>query len=359
MINVTSPFLPPIEEYQTLLKSIWETKHLTNGGNLVNSFEKEINNKLKLNNFLFTANGTVALQLAIKALKLQGEIITTPFSFIATTSTIIWENCTPVFADIDRETLNIDPDKIIKNITKNTSAILCTHVYGNPCEVEKIETIAKNHNLKVIYDAAHCFGVTYNGSSILNFGDVSTISFHATKLFHTTEGGGIVTKEDSLKKKIQSMINFGHNGPEEYVEVGINGKNSEFHAAMGICNLKYFDEILEKRKNDYQYYQHLLKKCSVEFQKINSNSTYNYAYFPIIFNCETDLLKVKKVLTYRDINTRRYFYPTLNKAKYLSGINFNIPIAENISKRILCLPLYHTLKEEEIKNISDLIIQNL
>src|SRR5690606_16116739 len=248
MIPVTKPFLPPLEEYKKYIDGIWQCQWLTNMGPLASDLELKLKETLKVNHLLFVTNGTVALQMAIKVLDLKGEIITTPFSFVATTSSIVWENCTPVFVDIDESSLNIDADKIEAVITEHTSAILATHVYGNPCDVEKIEEIAKKHNLKVIYDAAHAFGVEINGKSIFEYGDISTCSLHATKLYHSVEGGLIITKDAALLKKLAYMRNFGFDGPESFAELGINGKNSEFHAAMGLANLKYVDQINRKRK---------------------------------------------------------------------------------------------------------------
>ena len=231
MILVTKPFLPPIEEYESYLKEIWQREWLTNNGPLVNDFELKLKLYLQVPHLLYLCNGTVALQIAIRALELKGDVITTPFSFIATTSSILWEGIRPVFVDIDADTLNIDPNKIEAAITPQTSAILATHVYGNPCDIDAIEAIAKKHNLKVIYDAAHCFGTKYKGKSVYSYGDVSIASFHATKLFHTVEGGAVFTNDPDLLKKMAFMRNFGFNGPEDFEYMGVNGKNSEFHAS--------------------------------------------------------------------------------------------------------------------------------
>jgi dTDP-4-amino-4,6-dideoxygalactose transaminase len=238
MIPVTKPFLPPIDEYKEYIDGIYQRQWLTNNGPLVNELELKLKEHLNVSHLLYLGNGTIAIQIAIKALELKGEIITTPFSYVATTSSIAWENCKPVFVDIDKDTLNIDPSKIEAAINANTSAILATHVYGNPCDIDAIQRIANKHNLKVIYDAAHCFGTKYKGKSVFEYGDVSTTSFHATKLFHTTEGGAVITTNPELLKKMSYLRNFGHDGPEKFECVGINGKNSEFHAAMGLVNLK-------------------------------------------------------------------------------------------------------------------------
>ena len=248
MIPVTKPFLPPIEEYQKYTEGIWQRNWLTNNGPLVNELELKLKDYLQVPHLLFLNNGTIAIQIAIKALQLKGDIITTPFSYVATTSSIVWEGCQPVFVDIDKHTFNIDASKIEAAITPNTSAILATHVYGNPCDIDAIAAIAKKHNLKVIYDAAHCFGTKYKGKSVFAYGDVCTTSFHATKLFHTVEGGAVFCNDADLLRKMAQLRNFGHDGPEHFNEVGINGKNSEFHAAMGLANLKYIQQIWIQEK---------------------------------------------------------------------------------------------------------------
>ncbi|MCT4587339.1 MAG: DegT/DnrJ/EryC1/StrS family aminotransferase [Carboxylicivirga sp.] len=345
MIQVTAPFLPPKEEFYAYVDKIWDKNWLTNNGPLLNELELSLKEYLGVKHFLFVNNGTIALQLAIKALNLKGEIITTPFSFIATTSSIVWENCKPVFADIDKQTYNIDPAKIESCITKDTSAILATHVFGNPCNIEAIEDIARKYQLKVIYDAAHCFGVKYQGKSVLEYGDISTLSFHATKLYHTTEGGGLVCNSAELTYRLSQMRNFGFKTAESFDGVGINGKNSELHAAMGLCNLKYIDEILVKRKEQFEYYQLKLNNLKVSYQSIQNGTSYNYAYFPILFKTEEELLKAKAELEVNWIYPRRYFYPSLSGLHYVS--EQNTPISDSISSRILCLPLYHQLTTEE------------
>lgn len=356
MIPVIKPFLPPQENYVKFINGIWSRNWLTNMGPLASQLEIELKKFLKINHLLFVTNGTVALQIAIKALELKGEIITTPFSFIATTSTVVWEGCTPVFVDIDKDSLNIDPNKIEEAITENTSAILATHVYGNPCDVEKIEKIANKHNLKVIYDAAHAFGVEVNGKSIFEFGDISTCSLHATKLYHSTEGGLIITKNPELLKKMASMRNFGISGFDSFSELGINGKNSELHAAMGLANLEFIENIINTRQNLIEHYNYKLKNVKAFKPKWHSNSVNNGAYYPIIFETEELMLKCKEQLELSQIGTRRYFYPSLASAlPYLKPIS--MPITDEISKRVLCLPLYHTLSIEEIDFISRLILR--
>lgn len=296
MIPVTKPFLPPIDEYNKLIEGIWERQWLTNNGPLVNELELKLKEYLNISHMLYLNNGTIALQIAIKALGLKGEIITTPFSYVATTSSIVWEGCEPIFVDIDKETLNIDVRKIEAAINENTSAILATHVYGNPCDVDAIQAIADKYNLKVIYDAAHCFGTTYKGKSIFEYGDVSTTSFHATKLFHTIEGGAVFTKDPEILKTMAYMRNFGHDGPEKFFGLGINGKNSEFHAAMGLVNLNYIDEILRKRKELSLYYNKKLEGLNKTTPVLLEGSQFNFAYYPIVLPSEEILEKMVKVL---------------------------------------------------------------
>ena len=355
MINVTKPFLPPINEYQDYISGIWERNWLTNNGPLVNELELRLKDYLQLDHLLYLSNGTIAIQLAIKALDLQGEIITTPFSYVATTSSIVWEGCTPVYVDIDAHTFNIDPFKIEAAITPRTSAILATHVYGNPCNIDAIQNIADKHGLKVIYDAAHCFGTKYKGKSVFEYGDISTTSFHATKLFHTTEGGAIITKDAQLTKKLAYLRNFGHDGPEKFNSVGINAKNSEFHAAMGLVNLNYVDRILEKRKADYIYYLEKLQNLNVQFLKLETQSVFNYAYFPIIFKIEEELLKAVKLLNENWVNPRRYFYPSLNTLNYVD--QKPMLISDSVSSRALCLPLFYSITKEEIDLICRLLLR--
>lgn len=353
MIPVTKPYLPDLQEYNNYLQGIWKRQWLTNNGPLVNELELKVAEYLEVDNFLYLSNGTIALQIAIKALSLKGDVITTPFSYVATTSSIVWEGCKPVFVDIDAHTLNIDPSKIEAAITPQTSAILATHVYGNPCDILKIASIAKKHNLSVIYDGAHCFGVKYNGKSIFEYGDISTVSFHATKLFHTIEGGGVFTANSLLHKKMGFMRNFGHDGPEVFSEVGINGKNSEFHAAMGLVNLKHIGDIIAKRKQLTHYYDQ--KLASPTFQKplIASDVDYNYGYYPVIFPTEELLISSLKKLNRSEIFPRRYFYPSLDILPYVE--KQDCPITYQISKRVLCLPLYFELSFEEVDLICRLI----
>jgi len=355
-ILVTKPFLPPVEEYQSMLANLWQTKMLSNNGEYVQALETSLKKYLEVPNLLYVTNGTLALQIAIKALGLSKEIITTPFSYVATINSILWENCTPVFVDINADDLCIDANKIEAKITKNTEAILATHVFGHACDIEQIEAIAKQYSLKVIYDAAHCFGSKYKGKSLLSFGDITTGSFHATKLFHTVEGGCVITNNNDLAAKITAKRDHGFIDKQSET-FGTNARQSEFHAAMGICNLKYIDDILAKRKKDAMLYLSFLKNTSLSFPVIKENEEHNYAYFPVIFQQENTLLKAIQLLETNDIFCRRYFYPSLNTLPYL--VNTKCLVAEEISKRVVCLPMYHDLSAENIEWICRLIVQCL
>lgn len=350
MIPVTKPFLPPKEEYEKYLGEIFERNWLTNSGPLANNLELKLKDYLGVDHLLYVTNGTIAIQLAIKVLELEGEVITTPFSYVATTSSIVWENLKPVFVDIDPKTLNINADLIEDAITDKTSAIIATHVYGNPCEIGKIQQIAEKHNLRVIYDAAHCFGTLYDGKSVMDYGDISTTSFHATKLFHTVEGGAVVTPDPDLLYRMSKMRNFGHEGPVEFAGVGINAKNSEFHAAMGLVNLNHIDDILAKRKELSEYYDHALRDLKVTRPEITAGSEFNYAYYAIVFDTEAQLKKTLKTLNNMEVFPRRYFYPSLSVLPYVN--ESNCPVALDISSKVMCLPLYHTLGHAEIDMIA-------
>ncbi len=345
MIPVTKPFLPDIETYKRYTEDIWNRYWLTNNGPLVNELESELKSLLELDHVLFVTNGTIAIQMAIKALDLKGDILTTPFSFVATTSSIAWENCNPVFVDIDPNTFNIDPELIESHITPNTTAILATHVFGNPCDVLRIENIAKNHGLAVIYDAAHCFGVRVNNKSIFSYGDICTTSFHATKLFHTTEGGAVFTPNADVNQRLFYLRNFGHDGPDKFASIGVNAKNSEFHAAMGLSNLPHIPTILSRRKSQYLYYKSNLENLGLTFQSIHPDADYNYAYFPVVFKNEKQAKHIQNLLNNNRIFPRRYFYPSLNTLPYVTPQE--CPNSMAIAGSILCLPLYHELTSTE------------
>ena len=353
MINVTKTFLPPIEEYQLQVQRAWDNAWLTNRGELILELEEKLKSYLNSDNIIITNNGTIPLQIALKLLANNGEVITTPFSYVATTAAILWENCTPVFVDIDEEYLTIDETKIEAAITEKTTAILATHVFGNPCNIEAIEALAVKHKLKVIYDAAHAFGVKYNGQSIFDFGDVSTCSFHATKLFHTAEGGAMFSKDKTLLQQLFYSHNFGHNGPLDFHGLGINGKVSELQGAMGLAVFPYMDHIISERKKVVDFYTDNLDFSLVKPIKLRENTEWNYSYYPVVFDSEEKLLEVQKVLNNNQIFPRRYFYPSLNRIKFVNGSP--MPISESIASRILCLPLYVGLEENELNLIVSLL----
>ncbi len=357
MIPVTKTFFPPIEEYHQQVQRIWDNSWLTNRGALVKELEASLKTELRVPNITLTTNGTLPLQIALKVLANGGEVITTPFSYVATTAAIVWENCNPVFVDIHPEYLTIDETKIEAAITEKTTAILATHVFGNPCNVEKIKEIAEKHNLKVIYDAAHCFGVTYKGESLFNFGNVSTCSFHATKLFHTGEGGAIFCRDKELNHKLFYSHNFGHNGPEDFHGVGINAKMSELQAAMGLSVLPYIAKIFAERKRVVDFYNLNLNFDKISKMKIRENTDWNYAYYPVIFESEEELLKVQNALNQEEIYPRRYFYPSLNTLNY---VNYDkMEISESISQRILCLPLAVGISNSACSKICKIIMAYL
>lgn len=336
---MTEPFLPPMEEYTELVKGIFERNWLTNNGPLVLDLESKLCDRFNVPT-LFVSNGTIAIQLAIKALGLKGKIITTPFSYVATSSSIVWEGCEPVYVDIQENGYNIDPEKIEAAITPEVTGIVATHCFGIPCDVDSIQSIADRHGLKVIFDAAHAFGTTVNGRSIFEFGDVSTCSMHATKLFHTVEGGSVSCKDKEILRRISLMRNFGHSGPEKFDGVGINGKNSEFHAAMGIVNLRYLDEILKKRRAITALYHENLKELNLLLPP-SENTEWNCSYYPIVFESEGRCLEVKNQLEQADIHPKRYFNPSLNQINDWSVDH--CPNSATLSARVLCLPVFQLL----------------
>jgi len=353
MINVTKTFLPPIEEYTGWVKKAFDKCWLTNRGELVLLLEQKLKEYLGTDWITITNNGTVPLQIAVKLLGKGGEIITTPFSFVATTSSIVWENCTPVFVDIHPEFLTIDETKIEAAITDKTTCILATHVFGNPCEVEAIEKIAKKHNLKVIYDAAHCFGVNYKGKSVFNYGDISTCSFHATKIFHTGEGGALFSNDEELRLPLYYSHNFGQITAVEFYAEGINAKLSELQAAMGLSVFPYMDKIISERKKVVEKYDRMLDFSKLQRLKIRPETDWNYSYYPVLFGSEEILLEKIAEMNKNEIFPRRYFYPSLNTVPFVNSEKK--PVSEDISGRILSLPLYVGLEESTIKKICSII----
>ncbi len=354
LIPVTKPFLPTLEEYMAQVQRAYNNEWLTNRGELVLELEEKIQQYLTSKSKpILMNNGTIPLQIALKLLGKEGEVITTPFSYVATTSTIVWEGCTPVFVDIDPVYWTIDETKIEEAITEKTTCILATHVFGNPCNVEEIERIAKKHNLYVIYDSAHCFGVKYKGKSIFDWGDISTCSFHATKIFHTGEGGAAFVNNEELQEKVFYSHNFGHNGPIDFHGVGINGKMSELQAAMGLAVLPHMNEIIEKRRLIYQKYSSEIE--NYQFIKIRMETEWNYHYIPMLIRFNQDIELFLQSLIAEKITPRRYFYPSLNNLKYVNRLDCTI--SEEVSSRIICLPIYDKLSTVEHNLIINVINQ--
>lgn len=354
MITVTKTFLPPLAEYQALIDDIWSRGQLTNGGPLVEELEEKLKHYLGVKHLLYVSNGTLALQLAIKALELTGDIITTPFSYVATTSSIVWENCRPVFVDIDPRTLCLDATRIEAAITPATQAILATHVFGTPCAVEAIEEIAQRHGLRVIYDAAHAFGVRHRGQSVLRHGDVSALSFHATKLFHTGEGGAVITNDDALATKLAYLRNFGHLDANKFVSLGINAKNTELHAALGLCVLPHVPALIERRRQLTAYYDCLVAPLALQRPVPADEDTRNFTYYPVLLPSEAHLLAAMHALSEAAIYPRRYFYPALTDLPYVPA-GAACPVAHDVASRVLCLPLHHELTEADIRQIVAII----
>ncbi|MGJ0494302.1 DegT/DnrJ/EryC1/StrS family aminotransferase [Aliarcobacter cryaerophilus] len=353
MINVTKSYLPNKDKYKKYIDEIYENGWLTNQGPLVQRLEKRLAKYLGVKNIVLVSNGTIALEIAYRALDLKGEVITTPFSFVATTSSLVTNKLIPIFVDINEKTFNLNPKNIEKKITSRTSAILPVHVFGNACEVEEIKKIANKHNLKVIYDAAHAFDVKYKDKSVLSYGDISTLSFHATKLFHTIEGGALIINDDSLLEKVRYLINFGIKNQEEIPHLGTNAKMNEFEAAMGLCILDDIEDIKTNRKKVVENYKIGLESL-VTFQEQNNQASENYSYFPILFKNEEDLSKVQKSLNKENIFPRRYFYPSLDTLEYIEPKQ-ECKISRDISKRVLCLPLYAELEKDNQDKIIDII----
>lgn len=357
MINITKAYLPNKKKYLSYVEKIYQSGWLTNNGPLLQELEEKLAQYLGVKNIVLVANGTVALEIAYRTLGIKGYAITTPFSFVATTSSLVTNGIQPIFVDIDKKTLNISAKNIEKYITVNTSAIVPTHIFGNICKVEEIEKIAKSKNLKVIYDASHCFGVKYKDKSILNYGDISTLSFHATKLFHTIEGGALIINDDNLVEKARHLRNFGIENEESIPALGTNAKMNEFEASMGLCMLDEIQDIHKKRKKIYKRYKKNLK-AYVKFPKLHKNMTNNYAYFPIILKNKAQRIEVQKALNQADIYPRRYFYPSLDSLDYIEPKQF-MPKSRDISQRILVLPFYASLEKEIQRDIMRIILEVL
>ncbi|MDD5716263.1 MAG: DegT/DnrJ/EryC1/StrS family aminotransferase [Sulfuricurvum sp.] len=353
MINVTKTYLPNVEKYKQYIDEIYANGWVTNNGPLVQKLEKRLAEYLGVKNLILVSNGTVALEIAYRTLGLKGFVITTPFSFVATTSSLVTNGLLPIFSDINPNTFNLASENIEQSITKNTSAILPVHVFGNSCEVEEIGAIAAKHNLKVIYDAAHAFDIRYKDKSVLEYGDISTLSFHATKLFHSIEGGALIINDDSLVEKARYLINFGIKNTEEIPELGTNAKMNEFEAAMGLCVLDDIEEIKSRRKAVCEMYVKELSTL-VQFQEMNPYASQNYSYVPIVLKTEEQLKKVQKALNEQNIFPRRYFYPSLDTLSYIEPKQLCLN-SRDIASRILCLPIYPELTFEEQTLIIDII----
>ncbi|MFC3607419.1 DegT/DnrJ/EryC1/StrS family aminotransferase [Stutzerimonas tarimensis] len=357
MINVTKTFLGDKEQFKQYIDRIYETGWLTNHGPLSEQLEERLKAFLGVRNIVLTSNGTLALQVAYQALGIKGSAITTPFSFVATSSSLYWEKIRPIFADIDPHTWNLDPARIEACIEPDTTAIVATHVFGNPCDVEAIQAIADRHGLKVIYDGAHAFGVRYKGSSVLGRGDVSTLSFHATKLFHTIEGGAIITSDDDLAARLRLLCNFGIADTDRIDGPGINSKLNEVSAAMGLCVLDHVPEIFAERAEIAQRYE-MAFAGHLDMQKPQPFSERNYSYFPVALRDESHLLKSRTRLNQREINPRRYFYPSLDTLDYLQPQRPQWR-SRALSQRVLCLPIYPGLPRRAQDQVVDTLLADL
>ena len=361
-IYVTQPFLPPLEEFQPYLEQIWENKWLTNNGPFHQELEKKLADYLGVEHIALFANGTLALVTALQALRITGEVITTPFSFVATAHSLLWNGIKPVFVDIDPETFNLDPEKIEAAITPHTTAIMPVHVYGEPCDVEEIQKIADIYGLKVIYDAAHAFGVKYKGQSLMKHGDLSVLSFHATKVFNTFEGGAIICPDEKMKARIDDLKNFGFHDEITVVAPGINAKMNELQAAFGLLQLKHIDKALDRRREiDNLYRKELSSVSGIFCSQLPKDTIYNYAYFPILIEKEYPLSRdeLNDKLRRHKIFARRYFYPLISDFPMYRGLpsaaKSSLPVACKAADEVLCLPIYPALENESVKRIISII----
>lgn len=362
-IYVTQPSMPPLEEFEVLLKEIWDNKILTNNGPFHQQFEKALGEYLGVKHISVFSNGTLALITALQALRITGEVITTPFSFVATTHALWWNNIKPVFADIEPNYFNLDPQKVEAAITPQTTAIMPVHVYGNPCQIEKLQQIADTYGLKLIYDAAHAFGVQMNGNSVLNYGDLSILSFHATKVFNTIEGGAIISPDEKTKKRIDYLKNFGFANETTVIEPGINAKMNELQAAYGLLQLKYVEEYVAKRKNIAQLYRDKLSNINgISFLNDMDKVKHAYSYFPVLI--DQNLYGKTRDQLYEELKKnnifgRRYFYPLISHFPTYRGLlssnPANLPVAEKIAGQVLCLPIYPEISNNTIEEICTLI----
>jgi len=357
VIPVTRPVLPPLADYTALLEGVWSRAWLTNDGPLVTELEARLAAYLGVEHVIFTSNGTIAIQLVLRALGCRGEVVTTPFSYVATTSSIVWEGCEAVFADVSPDTLTLDARQAARAITARTSAILATHVYGIPSDVDGLAALGAARGIPVVYDAAHAFGVRHRGRSLASYGTAATLSFHATKLFHTIEGGAIVTDDPALAERIRQMRSFGHDGPERFHGLGINGKNSEFHAAMGLCLLPHVPDFIRRRLALCERYDAGLAALCLARPRVPADTEMNGAYYPVLLQDEAEVLRVRAHLQARDITPRRYFYPPLNRLPYVASPP--MPVAESAAERVLCLPLFADLGPTEVDQVVAAMLEAL
>lgn len=361
-IYVTQPLLPPLEEFIPYLEKIWENKWLTNVGPFHKELESALAKYLGVEHLALFANGTIALMTALQTLRITGEVITTPYSFVATAHSLVWNSITPVFVDIDPKTCNLDPEKIEQAITPHTTAIMPVHCYGNPCKVERIQQIADNYGLKVIYDAAHAFGIRYKGESLLNHGDLSVLSFHATKVYNTFEGGAIVCKDAKTKERIDDLKNFGFHDELTVVAAGINGKMNEVQAAFGLLQLNHIDKAIDRRREIDAYYREQLQSVEgISCPPLPAEATSNYSYFPVLvqeeFPSSRDELYEK--LRQHGVYARRYFYPLISEFPMYKNLPSasasNLPTAKRIAEEVLCLPIFPALEHQAVSSIVDIV----
>ena len=360
-IHVTKTTLPPLAEYTNQLADVWANNWVTNNGPKTKELSRRLEDYLGVPNCAVVNNGTIALQIAIRALGLSGSVITTPFSYVATTNALLWEGIDPIFTDIEPETFTLDPTLVEAAIRPDTTGILATHVYGYPCQHSALQDIADRHGLKLIYDAAHAFGIEVEGESILQWGDASTLSFHATKVFHTIEGGGIVTADAATTLTVDRMRAFGHVG-RDYYEMGINGKNCEFHSAMGLLNLDLFEAKVAARRRISERYAELLAEAEVRVLTPTDYDglTYNYGYLPTIFDNYEARERVVSYLNDHNVFPRRYFEPSLNSLPFLADdLRVACPVSERAARTVLCLPLYPDLPLDHVTRIADLVVTAL
>ncbi len=361
MIPVTKPFLPPRAEYDALVDGIYDRCWLTNNGPLVHRLEAALGARLEVDAPLFVANGTVALQLAIKALGIDGDVVTTPFSYVATTSAIVWEGATPIFADIEPTTFTLDAAAVDAAVTPRTTAIVATHVFGMPCDLDGLAAVAQARGLALVYDGAHSFATRYHGRSVFAYGDVTTCSFHATKLFHTVEGGGLFTADEARRETMARMRNFGHVDYTTFDGVGINAKASELHAAMGLCNLRHVDAVLARRRAiDERYRQGLaglLDRGCVTMQEGRPGAELNHAYVAVLLEDGRRREEVHDALVAHDVHPRRYFSPGLNELDYVKPVA--LAVADDVAGRVLCLPTFHAMTDDEVDLVTSIIVATL